>query len=243
MGDVFVFGCVWLCLVVLVCVVFVVLLVASVLASMRWLLCGGDVAEEKTTSVISNSVPRRIFPLQTTAQPQAPHFPVFPDKEPSVATNPLNSSAGMILLLRFSDSHVFILKFPLFHWRPLSGCSTVPLCHFHSFFDVFAFCSHFLKASRIPRLPACHSGLIEPVLFCAFLHLASLTLTDFRPSNIVSFASGLLPRRSSSPHCDAFRSNSPFSFEKRAQSPLKSSARVGGVQFLRNETETGRAEK
>ena len=46
-GDVFVFGCVWLCLVVLVCVVFVVLLVASVLASMRWLLCGGDGSEEK----------------------------------------------------------------------------------------------------------------------------------------------------------------------------------------------------
>ena len=38
----FVFGGVWLCLVVLVCVVFVELLVASVLASMRWLLCGGD---------------------------------------------------------------------------------------------------------------------------------------------------------------------------------------------------------
>ena len=41
MGDVFVFGCVWLCLVVSVCVVFVVLLVASVfgvdaLAVVRW---------------------------------------------------------------------------------------------------------------------------------------------------------------------------------------------------------------
>ena len=42
MGDVFVVGCVWLCLVVFVCVFFVVLLLASVLASMRWLLCGGD---------------------------------------------------------------------------------------------------------------------------------------------------------------------------------------------------------
>ena len=42
MGDVFVFGCVWLCLVELVCVVLVLLLVASVLASMRWLLCFGD---------------------------------------------------------------------------------------------------------------------------------------------------------------------------------------------------------
>ena len=59
----FVFGCVWLCLVVLVCVVFVVLLVASVLASMRWLLCGGDGSEEKTTSVILKKCPVRIFPL------------------------------------------------------------------------------------------------------------------------------------------------------------------------------------
>ena len=24
----------------------------------------------------------------------------------------------------FSGSHIFILKFPLFHWLPLSGCST-----------------------------------------------------------------------------------------------------------------------
>ena len=59
MGVVFVFCCVWLCLVVFVCVVFVVLLVASVLASLRWLLCGGDGAEERTTSVISKkNVPR-----------------------------------------------------------------------------------------------------------------------------------------------------------------------------------------
>ena len=49
--------------VVLICVVFVVLLVASVLASMRWLLCGGDVSEEKTTSVISKKMSReRIYP-------------------------------------------------------------------------------------------------------------------------------------------------------------------------------------
>ena len=68
-GAVFVFGCVWLCLVVFICVVFVVLLVASVLASMRWLLCGGDGSEEKTTSVISKkkkkNVPREnLSPLR-----------------------------------------------------------------------------------------------------------------------------------------------------------------------------------
>ena len=49
-----------------VCVVFVVLLVASVLASMHWLLCGGDSSKEKTTSVISKkSVPREnLSPLR-----------------------------------------------------------------------------------------------------------------------------------------------------------------------------------
>ena len=57
----FAFGCFWLCLVVLVCVVFVVLLVAPVLASMRWLLCGGDGSEEKATSVISRKCPAREF--------------------------------------------------------------------------------------------------------------------------------------------------------------------------------------
>ena len=38
------------------------LLVASVLASMRWLLCGGDSSKkEKTTSVISKKCPAREF--------------------------------------------------------------------------------------------------------------------------------------------------------------------------------------
>ena len=45
MGDVFV--CVSMRQYVLVCVVFVVLLVASVLASMRWQLCGGDSSKKK----------------------------------------------------------------------------------------------------------------------------------------------------------------------------------------------------
>ena len=43
----------------LACVVFVVLLVASVLASMRWQLCGGDGSEEKATSVFSKKKKKR----------------------------------------------------------------------------------------------------------------------------------------------------------------------------------------
>ena len=56
----FVVVCVGMCQCVSVCVVFVVLLVASVLASMRWLLCGGD-GSKKTTSVITEKYPARDF--------------------------------------------------------------------------------------------------------------------------------------------------------------------------------------
>ena len=47
---VFVCGCCWLCVVV-GCVL---LLVASVLASMRWLLCGGDGSKQKEKNDICN---------------------------------------------------------------------------------------------------------------------------------------------------------------------------------------------
>ena len=43
-----------MCQYVLLCVVFVVLLVASVLASMRWLLCGGDGSKKKDQNEICN---------------------------------------------------------------------------------------------------------------------------------------------------------------------------------------------
>ena len=46
----------------LVCVVFVVLLAASALASMRWLLCGGDDSTKtKTKSVITKKIHREDF--------------------------------------------------------------------------------------------------------------------------------------------------------------------------------------
>ena len=81
-----------------------------------------------------------------------------PNREPSVATRPLKPSTCIPQLWCISDSQIFILKFPLFHWLSLTGCATVPLCHFHSFFDVLAFCSHFLKASGISHLILWHSG-------------------------------------------------------------------------------------
>ena len=39
---------------VVACVVFVVLLVASVLASMRWLLCGGDGSKKREKNDVCN---------------------------------------------------------------------------------------------------------------------------------------------------------------------------------------------
>ena len=58
-----VFVCVCLCEHVLVCVVFVVLLVASVLASMRWLLCGGDGKKREKNDICNfrKNVPRAHF--------------------------------------------------------------------------------------------------------------------------------------------------------------------------------------
>ena len=54
-----------MCRYVSVCVVFVALLVVSVLASMRWLLCGGDGSEKtKTTSVITKNIPRENFSMK-----------------------------------------------------------------------------------------------------------------------------------------------------------------------------------
>ena len=55
------FVCVSLCQYVSVCVVFVVLLVASVLASMRWLLCRGDGSKEK--SVVTEKYPANDFSI------------------------------------------------------------------------------------------------------------------------------------------------------------------------------------
>ena len=76
---------------------------------------------------------------------------------------------------------------------------------FQMFFTVFSRhlrCGiYILKASGISRF-FCGPlrTMVEPVLFCAFLHLASLTWTDIRPSNIKKpflRPTNLLPKRSS----------------------------------------------
>ena len=71
-------------------------------------------------------------------------------------------------LLRFSDSHFFKMKRHLFHWLSLSGCVTIPLCHFHSSFEVLAFCSPLSEGLRnIP--PYC--TIPDSGRACAFLCL------------------------------------------------------------------------
>ena len=51
----------------------------------------------------------------------------------------------------------FMLKWHLFRWLSDRGCVTILPCHFHSFFEVFAFCSNFPKAPRITLLTSYHS--------------------------------------------------------------------------------------
>ena len=87
-------------------------------------------------------------------------------------------------------------------------------------FEVVAFCYRFLK--NLWNLSSDHVpfwAVVEPVLFCAFLLLASLTLTDIRPVNIEwsLFASNFLPRRSCWLHYDAFQSNFPSFFDAKEQ--------------------------
>ena len=60
----FLLVCVSMCQYVSVCVVFVVLLVASVLASMRWLLCGGDGSKDKNDICNYKKSSERNFPLR-----------------------------------------------------------------------------------------------------------------------------------------------------------------------------------
>ena len=59
------------------------------------------------------------------------------------------------------------------------------LCHFRSFFRRFRLLLPPSEGFRnIPPYCAPFRTVVKPVLLCAFLHLASLTLTDIRPANI-----------------------------------------------------------
>ena len=78
----------------------------------------------------------------------------------------------------------------------------------------------FLRSSRFHFLKA--SGtVVKPVLFSAFLHVASLTLTDIRPANIEEslLRPSSFQRKSSWSHYDAFRSNPPSFFKQELASP------------------------
>ena len=62
-----------------------------------------------------------------------------------------------------------MLKWSLFHWISLRGCATIPLCHFHSFFDVLAFLLPLSEGLRNtpPRLRA----ILNSGKACALLYL------------------------------------------------------------------------
>ena len=135
-----------------------------------------------------------------------------------MATWPLKPSAGMLKLLCFSDSYFFILNKPLFHWLSLRRCVTMPRCHFHSFFEVFAFCSHCLKASGIPRLTSCRSGQWSSLCLPPCDRLD----THFHPTNQcrkVFAAPCLLPELIFLQHFFAFQSTLPSSFRAATPKP------------------------
>ena len=139
-----------------------------------------------------------------------PTFQRYPSKEPSVATWTLNSSASMPQLLCFSDSHFQFWNGPVPLTLIYRMRNNIPLCHFH-FFDVLAFCSHFLKASGIPRLT---SFWVEPVLF---LFLPPCNRLD------ISLPSDQCRRVPSAPNLLSFHSNHPSfsSVAKSERAPAK----------------------
>ena len=131
-----------------------------------------------------------------------------------MATWRLKPSAGIHQLLCFSDSHFFMLKWPLFHWLSLRGCDTIPLCTFHSFYEVLAFCSHFLEFTSIHRLTSLPFwAVVKPVLFLC-LPPSDMLGIYFHLTNQcrrVSSAANLLPEPIFWLHFDAFQSILPSS--------------------------------
>ena len=77
---------------------------------------------------------------------------------------------------------LFLRKWPLFHWLSLRGCATIPLCHFHSFFEVLAFLLPLSEGlSNLPSDLVPFGTVVKPALFCAFLLVTGLTFTLIRP--------------------------------------------------------------
>ena len=97
----------------------------------------------------------------------------------------------------------------------------MPLCHFHYFFEVFAFCSHFLKAAGAPiwtsirfhptnqcrKVFAAPSLLPEPIFWQRFDAFSPKSQSRFQPNALLQFfilmlccpllpidCSGLLPK-------------------------------------------------
>ena len=113
----------------------------------------------------------------TTDQPHAPHFPAVPRREPSVATWPLNPSAGApaLMLFRLQLFPTEMIPVPLAFTERMRNNASLPL-------------PLLLRSSRFV-LPLSESlwdltsdlvpfwAMVEPELFCAFLFVTCLALT------------------------------------------------------------------
>ena len=92
----------------------------------------------------------------------------------------LKPSAVMPQFLCFSDSHFFILLWPLFHGLSLCGCVTLPL-----FLKVFVFLLPLSEGLRdLPSDFVPFWAMLEPVLFCAFRLVTRVAFTLMRPTNV-----------------------------------------------------------
>ena len=83
------------------------------------------------------------------------------------------------------------------------GCDVTPLCHFKSFFDVLAFCSHFPSPSGIWFLTSLHEAMVQIVLLCAFFFVPASTPFSSDQCHTIFSAPNLLPRPVSSSHYGA----------------------------------------
>ena len=151
---------------------------------------------------------------QRTAQPTCFPLAVVSQKRAVSGNVALKSSAGMPQLLCFSDSHFLIQKWPgclrssqlafLSVMVTASAADLHPclasLLNYSSISSRLILCSIPKKMSKAPlyhlvyflsehqaepyKVHLTVFRIFLPLLLCAFLLLASLTLTDIRPANI-----------------------------------------------------------
>ena len=90
--------------------------------------------------------------------------------------------APALVLLRLPLSHTKVAPVPLAFTEMMLNDTSLPLPLL-----LWISCCLLQLSESLWDLPSdfvAHWAVVEPMLLCAFLHMASLTLTDIRPTNI-----------------------------------------------------------